>query len=323
MTETIAFLSHHGAMVVFAFALIDQIGVPIPVFPWLLAAGSLSASGKANWWLILSAGTCASLISNAIWFYLGRIYGIRVLGFLCRITIEPDHCITRMQNVYTRFGMMGLIVSKFMPGLNTLAPALAGNSGISTLKFIAVDGLSAVLFCGVYILLGFIFSQQLDMLIQSMAKLGGGALGIIGGIIAVYLVIKYVRRQLFLRKLRMARITADELFQLQEDGNEILVLDLRSHSELAQDPSLIRGAIHMNVDEVEKRHLEIPRDRDIILYCSCPNEVTSARIAFSLHRKGIERVRPLLGGIDAWRQRKYPTDRRKQAIPNIPSAVLP
>jgi rhodanese-related sulfurtransferase len=108
----------------------------------------------------------------------------------------------------------------------------------------------------------------------------------------------------------MARITVDELHQKQEAGENPIILDLRSQLELEQDSSLIRGARHMTMDEVQLRHQEIPRDREIVLYCSCPNEVSSAKIALQLHRKGISRVRPLLGGIAAWRERNYPTELR-------------
>jgi len=111
-----------------------------------------------------------------------------------------------------------------------------------------------------------------------------------------------------LRQLRMARITAEELHQKLEAGEEVMILDLRPQAELAQNPSRIRGALHMSADEVERRQQEIPRDRDIILYCSCPNEVSSARVALRLHRKGISRVRPLLGGMSAWLERNYPTE---------------
>jgi len=111
-----------------------------------------------------------------------------------------------------------------------------------------------------------------------------------------------------LNELRMARITVDELHRKQEAGENLIILDLRSRGEVEQNPLLIRGALHMTLDEIQLRQQEIPRDRDIILYCSCPNEVSSARAALLLHRKGILRVRPLLGGIDAWRERNYPTE---------------
>jgi rhodanese-related sulfurtransferase len=108
----------------------------------------------------------------------------------------------------------------------------------------------------------------------------------------------------------MARITVDELRDKLEAGESPVILDLRSHAELERNPGRIRGALHMSMDELTVRQHEIPRDRDIVLYCSCPNEVSSAKTALVLQRKGILRVRPLLGGIDAWRERNYPLEPR-------------
>jgi rhodanese-related sulfurtransferase len=159
-----------------------------------------------------------------------------------------------------------------------------------------------------FILVGVLFSRQLEQIINALVGLGHGAIGVIAGLAALYIGYKYFQRYRVLHELRMARITVDELHQKQEAGEKPMILDLRPHIELEQDHSLIRGAIHMTMDEVEHRHQEIPRDRDIILYCSCPNEVSSAKVALNLHRKGIVRVRPLLGGIDAWRERNYPTE---------------
>jgi rhodanese-related sulfurtransferase len=133
---------------------------------------------------------------------------------------------------------------------------------------------------------------------------------VVAGLAALYIGYKYFQRHRLLNELRMARITVDELRQKQEAGENPVILDLRSHDELDQNPSLIRGALHMTLDEVQLREQEIPRDREIVLYCSCPNEVSSARAALLLHRKGILRVRPLLGGIDAWRERNYPMELR-------------
>ena len=123
---------------------------------------------------------------------------------------------------------------------------------------------------------------------------------------ALYIGLKFWQRQRILRELRMARITVAELRQKQDAGEDLVILDLRSSVELNLDPSLIPGAVHLAVDEVEHRHHEIPRDREVIVYCSCPNEESSARVALLLHRKGVVRVRPLLGGIDAWRALNFP-----------------
>ncbi|MEI9863944.1 MAG: DedA family protein [Limisphaerales bacterium] len=176
MNETLEYLAHHGAMVLFVVVFVEQVGVPLPSAPWLLAAGALVGSGKMNWAAALSAATFSSLLADLIWFYLGRYRGQRVLSFLCRISLEPDSCVRRTQNLYTRYGMPGFVVSKFIPGLNTLAPPLAGNSGLSTGRFLFFDGLSSLLHGGSFILVGFLFSHQLVQIINALAGLGQGAL---------------------------------------------------------------------------------------------------------------------------------------------------
>jgi membrane protein DedA with SNARE-associated domain/rhodanese-related sulfurtransferase len=309
MNGILEFLVRHGAVVLFAAAFVEQIGAPLPAAPWLLAAGVLAAAGKMNWLLALGAAAFGSLLADLIWFYLGRNYGNRVLGFLCRISLEPDSCARRTHNLFTRYGMRGIFVAKFIPGLNTLAPPLAGNSGVSARRFLLFDGLSSILYEGCFILLGVLFSRQLEQVFVALNGLGRSAFCVLVGAAAFYIGYKYYKRRRLLNDLRMARITVDELNQKLEAGEKPVILDLRSRAELEQNPSMIRGARHTTVDEIERRQKEeIPRDRDIILYCSCPNEVSSARMALLLRRKGILRVRPLLGGIDAWRERNYPTE---------------
>jgi membrane protein DedA with SNARE-associated domain/rhodanese-related sulfurtransferase len=260
--------------------------------------------------MALGAATLSSLLADMIWFYFGRYYGHRVLNLLCRISLEPDSCVRRTQDIFTRNGMRGVVAAKFIPGLSTLAPPMAGSAGVKASRFLLFDGLGSLLYAGAFMLLGALFSRQLEQVINALAGLGGSALAVVGGLAALYLGYKYWQRRRLLGELRMARITVDELRQMQEAGESPVILDLRSLTELDQDSALIRGAIHMTMEEVQLRQQEIPRDRDIILYCSCPNEVSSARIALQLHRKGILRVRPLLGGIDAWKERNYPTEPR-------------
>jgi membrane protein DedA with SNARE-associated domain/rhodanese-related sulfurtransferase len=310
MNDTLEFLVRHGAAVLFGMVFVEQMGMPLPAAPWLLAAGALAAAGKMNWAMALGAATFGSLLADMIWFYFGRFYGSRVLSLVCRISLEPDSCVRRTQGIFTRNGMRGVILAKFIPGLSTLAPPMAGSSGVGTPRFLIFDGLGSLLYGGSFILVGALFSRQLEQVLKALAGLGGGALAVVAGLVALYVGYKFWQRQRLLSGLRMARITVDELHQMQEAGESPIILDLRSQLELDQDPALIRGAIHLAVEDVELRHHEIPRDRDIILYCSCPNEVTSARVALKLHRRGILRVRPLLGGIDAWRNQNYPIEPR-------------
>lgn len=301
MNETLEFLTRHGPLVIFFVVFVEQLGIPLPAAPWLLAAGALAGAGKMNWFGILAAGTIGSLLADLIWFYLGRRFGSRVLKLLCRISLERDSCVRRTQDVFTRFGMRGVVAAKFIPGLSTLAPPMAGSSGISVARFFSFDGLGSLLYAGLFVLAGMIFSRQLEQVLNALAGLGHGALALVVSLLALYIGYKYYQRRRLLKELRMTRITVEELHRKLESGESLLILDLRSAAEFAEEPSPIDGVLHITLDELQLRHEEIPRDRDVILYCSCPNEESSAQAALLLRRQGITRVHPLLGGIEAWR----------------------
>jgi membrane protein DedA with SNARE-associated domain/rhodanese-related sulfurtransferase len=306
MNETNQFLMRHGLPLVFAAVFIEQIGVPIPALPFLLSLGALSAMGKFNLVLGILVTVLACLIPDFMWFYLGRYKGNKVLGFLCRISLEPDSCVRRTQNVFTRFGLKGIIVAKFVPGMSTVAPPLAGMARVHAGRFFLADGFGAVLYGTTFLCLGYVFSSQIEQIASAISDIGGSALGLVAAVAGIYAGYKYWQRRALLRELRTARITVDELQQKLEAGENPVILDLRSKAELERDPFLIQGAVHMLMDEVEKRRHEFPHDRDIVVYCSCPNEATAARVALLLQRQGFTRVRPLLGGLDAWRDSHYP-----------------
>jgi membrane protein DedA with SNARE-associated domain/rhodanese-related sulfurtransferase len=308
MTETTQFLVHYGAPIVFVAVFLEQMGLPLPAVPLLLAAGALSATGEFNLFLGLGITVLACLIADMFWFYLGRFRGHRVLTLLCRISLEPDSCVRRTQNVYTRYGLKGVVVAKFVPGLGTVAPPLAGMAGVGIGRFILVDGIGSLLYGGCFICLGYLFGDEIQRIAAALASIGGGMLGLVIGLVAIYVGFKYWQRQRILRELRMAKITVTELRRRKDAGEDLVLIDLRPRMELDLDPAMIPGAVHLAVEEVEHRHHEIPRDREVIVYCSCPNEVSSARVALLLHRKGVTRVRPLLGGIDAWRELNYPLE---------------
>src|SRR5579859_1504970 len=211
MSETVEFLVRHGATVLLAALFVEQMGVPLPAVPWLLAAGALTGTGKMNWAAALSAAAFGSLLADLIWFYLGRYRGQRVLNLLCRISLEPDSCVRRTENLFTRYGMRGVVVAKFIPGLSTLAPPLAGNSGVGVVRFLAFDGLGSLLYVACFILGGVLFSRQLEQVLNALASLGRGALALVAGLAALYIGFRYYQRQRLLNELRMARITAEGL----------------------------------------------------------------------------------------------------------------
>jgi membrane protein DedA with SNARE-associated domain/rhodanese-related sulfurtransferase len=301
MTETRQFLINHGVPILFGAVLVEQMGLPIPALPWMLAAGALCAAGKFSILRAIGVTLIACLMADSFWFYLGRFRGSKVLGLLCRISLEPDSCVKRTQNVFTKYGWRGIVVAKFVPGLSTVAPPLAGMSNMNAARFLLVDGIGSLLYGGVFLGLGYFFANQLGQIGMAISNIGSSALCLVVAAVAAYVGYKYWQRKRLLEDLRMARITVAELRQMIKGGKDIAILDLRSAPEFASNPG-IEGAIHLTIDDVERGHYELRRDREVVIYCSCPNEVTAARAALLLRRHGFTNVRPLLGGIDAWHE---------------------
>ncbi|MEO5719592.1 MAG: VTT domain-containing protein [Chthoniobacterales bacterium] len=308
MNDAFAFLVRHGPLVLFIGVFVEQIGLPIPAAPLLLAAGALVAAGEINWAVAVGSAAVGSFLADLIWFQLGRLRGARILGFLCRISFEPDSCIRSTQDIFWRHGMGAVVVSKFIPGLSTVMPPLAAIFRVPLRRFLFFDGLGCLLYPICVGGLGFLFSDQVVDMMNALGRIGKSGLTVVLGGLGAYIGFKYLQRRRLLRRLRVARITVDDLRRKQENGEPLMVVDLRSELDLKNDPFVIAGALRLPLHDLERRHSEIPRDRDIVLYCSCPNEVTSARTAWLLQKRGIERVRPLAGGIEAWRERQYPVE---------------
>ncbi len=308
MNEVNAFVSQYGEVLLFAVVFAEQVGLPLPAVPVLLAAGALAGAGKMDLTGAVVLSVMACVAGDLIWYELGRRRGRYALNLLCRISMEPDSCVRRTENFFARHGVRSLVLAKFIPGLSTLAPALAGLFRIRMQRFLLYNGLGAVLWTLAFVLPGYLLSDQIERLAGEAERLGLWLTVFIGAGIAAYLVYKFVHRQLLLRELWITRITAEGLKQMMDNNHELLVVDLRGALDHEADPYTIRGALRMTTDELEQRHHEIPRYQDVILFCACPNEVTAARMALMLRSKGITRVRPLVGGIDAWREKGFPLD---------------
>jgi len=308
--NTFQFLTDHGGSVLFWVILLEQIGLPIPALPLLIAAGALVGAGKMGVATALLVPVAASLPPDLAWYYLGRFKGGQVLGFLCRLSLEPDSCIRDTQNLFHRNGPRALLLAKFVPGFSTVAPPLAGIVGMAAATFVAYDVGGTLIWAAVSAGVGALFSDQLEQLVGLFDHAGGVVLTILLMALAGYIGYKLYHRQQFMRHLRMSKISVEDLKRRLDAGDAISVVDVRHPLSVELDPETIPGAINFTLEEIEHRHHEIPRDRDIVLYCTCPNEVSSARTAMLLKKKGIHRVRPLEGGLDAWRERKYPVERR-------------
>ncbi len=308
MNDLIRFRIQHGYGVEFGSVLLEQVGIPIPSAPVLLAAGALSAGGRLSFALISLLATAAAVLGDLVWYELGRRRGRKMLNLICRLSLEPDSCVRGTEGIFARHGGRALLVAKFVPGLNTAAPPMAGLLGMSLLRFIALDLAGSLIWIVTFAGAGRLFSRQIEGLALLLAHLGSWVVILAVGSLAAYLAWKLLQRRRFLGQLRMTRILPEELEQKLAAGENVAVVDLRTDLAVRTDPMQLPGAIRILPEEIESRHHEIPRDRDIVLYCTCPNEASSARATLLLRRKGISRVRPLAGGLEGWRDRGLPLE---------------
>jgi membrane protein DedA with SNARE-associated domain len=262
------FVVRHGEIAIFLYVFADQVGIPVPAVPGLLAMGALAALGKVNVALVLVSSVCASLLADLIWYGLGRRRGYKVLRLLCTISLEPDSCVRRTEEVFLRYGVRSLIFAKFVPGLSTIAPPLAGTIGVSPARFVAYSALAALLWSGTWGGLGYFAGEALQRVIDESGHAGRALFVLVAACLGVYLVVKWIRRRLFLRSLRIARISQDDLKRLLDAEEPVVIIDLRSELDVAAAPLLIPRSLRITPEELERRHHEIPRDRDIVLLCS-------------------------------------------------------
>ena len=268
MNSTLEFLVRHGYVVLLGWVFVEQIGLPIPSIPLLLAAGALAGTGRMNIFAALFISTFAAICADSIWYQLGRIKGIRILQLLCKISLEPDSCVRRTEGVFSRQGSRSLIFAKFLPGLGTVAPPLAGVFHMRPSRFLMFDAMGTLLWAGSFLGVGFIFSGQIERIAEWIARLGGGMGVTLAAFFALYIAYKFIGRQRFLRQLRIARITVDELKEKIDGGEQIVIVDLRHPMDFEADPQTIPGAFRMNAGELQEKNDRLPRDRDVILYCT-------------------------------------------------------
>ena len=287
MNETVEFLVKHGYIVLFAAVLAEQSGLPLPSAPFLLAAGALAGLGRMNLLAALTLAVIASLLGDSLWFYLGRRRGSSILRFLCKIALEPDSCVRQTGAAYSRYGADSLLFAKFVPGLSTVAPPMAGMYKLAPWKFALLDAAGAALWAGAYMTVGWYFRTQLEVLAFYLERFGSG-LGIaVASILLLYIALKYIQRRRIYRSLRIARITPHELKERMDKGESLSLVDLRNAIERSE--GRIPGSIEISPrllteDQVDSIIAPLV-GTEIVVYCTCPNEVTSARVALQLKRR--------------------------------------
>lgn len=295
-------LSHlihtYGVLIVFGTVLLEQIGLPIPAFPVLIIAGALTVDGGANAPLYLTAAVIACLISDYFWFRAGQFYGKRILRLLCKISLSPDSCVSQTEDNFTRWGAKSLVVAKFIPGFNTIAPPLAGAMGTTTTRFLWLSLAGGLLWSGVGMGLGAWFHDSVDDVIGWFETLGSTALMVVGVLLALFVLLKFVERK---RNLGadMPRISPAEVKALLEAGHDPLIVDARSVTARGLEAG-IPGALVYGDAAPERLMATLDKTRHIVVYCACPNDVTAAQVAKEFVKNGFHRAQPLGGGLDAW-----------------------
>ena len=268
MNQVTQFLTEYGYIVLFLWVFAEQVGLPVPAGPILLAAGALAGHGDLNLALAFVLGVIASLLGDFLWYQIGRHRGSPALHLLCRISLNPESCVNRTKDLFVRHGARSLLVAKFVPGLNTVAPPLAGIFRMHVLSFLLFDGLGASLWVGAYVAPGYLFREKIGEIANYAEQLGGSLLAVLVAGMAAFVVWKYINRQRFLRQLFLDRITPEELKRRLDTGEDLTILDVRHSLDLEEQPHRIPGAFHVSLERLDQDHQEIPRDREIILYCN-------------------------------------------------------
>ena len=268
MNDPVSFVLHHPYLVLFGAVLAEQLGLPVPATPFLLGAGALVGMHMLDPAPALGLAVLASLTADLAWYEAGRRKGGSILRLLCRISLEPDSCVRRTENVFAKQGARTLLFAKFLPGLNTVAPPMAGMIGMGLPRFLLWDALGAFLWSGAYFLVGLVFSDQIETIAERAAAYGGRFVVSLLSVFALWLLYKYAQRQRFIRDLRIARITPQELKKRMDAGEDIVVVDLRGSLDYDGKPQKLPGALRLSAEELQDRHPEIPRDREVVLYCT-------------------------------------------------------
>jgi membrane protein DedA with SNARE-associated domain/rhodanese-related sulfurtransferase len=315
-----------GLSLVFLNVLLEQLGLPVPAVPTLVVAGALAANGRLPGSGLYALAVAACVIADSAWYVAGRFYGGRVMSLLCRISLSPDSCVSQTQNAFERWGARALVFAKFVPGLALIAPPLAGATRMHPARFIGFSALGSTLWVGTALLVGVLLRSQIEQLLPQAAHIGGAAAAVLLVVLACYIAYRWWERRRFLAALDMARISVEELRGRMQGDPAPVIVDVRSTTAQTLELRRIPGALHLQVQDVARHLGELPRDREIILYCTCPNEASAAKAARLLMNNGFSQVRPLKGGLEAWIEAGYTVEAVLRAEPlaaNPPATPQP
>jgi membrane protein DedA with SNARE-associated domain/rhodanese-related sulfurtransferase len=299
MDHLIGLIQQYGLGFVFLNVLAEQAGAPVPAFPTLIIAGAYLTGGEHALVTLLLVGAVAAVIADTFWYVAGRRYGTRVLRALCRVTLSPDSCVRQTESIFERYGPASMLFAKFVPGFASVSTALAGAMGLRYWKFVLFDLVGALLWVGVAVALGYLFRDAVAEMLETLQSLGKWGLLLVAAALAAWIAAKWWKRFLFVKQLRMDRVSVGELKAMLDARQVGMILDVRS--ALTQAASgRIPGARPVDMTRIAEGLEGVSIDGEVVVYCACPNEASAVKVAEKLRDLGFKRVRPLHGGIDAW-----------------------
>ncbi len=307
-TCTVEVLLHviavYGLWVVFVCVLLDQGGLPFPAYPAIIVTAAIATDFAEPLWPVLFVATLAAVLADLLWYAGGKRFGAALLRQMCKLSLSPDSCVGLTRRIYARWGAPSLVVSKYVPGFAAVATTLAGETGTSLRRFVFYDGIGAALWAGGAVVLGAVFHTAVAALLLELESLGHYALMLLFAGIALFIALKWWQRYRFALQIRMSRISIDELGELIARNAGTTILDARSPEHRAR-----QGWIHGAIPVRDIAELDMDPDKEVVVYCDCPNDASAAVVAKKLKDKGFRHVRPLAGGMEAWLAQGRPIDR--------------
>jgi membrane protein DedA with SNARE-associated domain/rhodanese-related sulfurtransferase len=309
MTSLFELLTQYGALGVFMLVLLVQLGLPLPVLPLLLLIGSLAIGDPQLGITSLILAIIASLIGDFVWYSAGRRYGNRILHLLCQISLSPDSCVRQSEVHFQRWGVATLVIAKFIPGLATIAPPVAGVLGLRRASFLIFSAAGAALWAGAWLVVGAVFNRQIHVVLSVVTQFGTIAFSVIGLMLVAYVLYRWwYRYRLKVVLASQRRITPVELVELLNQERAPLVFDARSALVKSIDFYRINGARLLDLSMIPQMLTDVPFDTKIVVYCSCPNDVSAIKVVQKLNQRGYSQASSLMGGIDAWKLAGYPIE---------------
>jgi len=270
MNDLLPIIARHGYLLLTAVCFAEAVGLPVPGAIAILTAGAVAAYGKLHFYSVFGWAVAAMLVGDIFLYFIGRLSGWALLGFLCRLSASPETCILRSAEYFYRRGKQTLLFAKFIPGINTMSPPLAGSMKMQVNAFLLFDTLGAALYVGAYSAVGYVFSDALRAITRGLRSAGFAAEVVFGvglGVYAIYRIWMYRKYKLL---DMVPRVPVAELARrLAADANRsILIADVRSHGYYDAESQRIAGSIRIEPNNLEEEIKNLPKDREIYLYCT-------------------------------------------------------